>query len=231
MPKMRTLWRFTLPRKWNIAPSLKTSYSVNPSFSSRCCKSTQNCKRRLWSWGFSYCNSCSKYPFTWRRLRRLTEAAAIPGSRDVFSEGSGRPVRFAAHREPLCWNFMYHSRIVLSVGSSVWYMVRNRRCSHNWLSFGKFQDPERFLIPWTRRVSSRLSPRGETCKHATAASTQKTCRGSLPIDMLLSAVSVSVVAQPSSEIPERLMYYIVNIMRMLVFKLIKITGFLILTKT
>ena len=40
-----------------------------------------------------------------------------------------RPVRFAAHRQPLCWNFMYHSRIVLSVGGSVWYMIRNLRCT------------------------------------------------------------------------------------------------------
>ena len=39
------------------------------------------------------------------------------------------PVRFAAHRQPLCWNFMYHSRIVLSVGGSVWYTIRNLRCT------------------------------------------------------------------------------------------------------
>jgi len=43
--------------------------------------------------------------------------------------GPGRPLRFAAHRQPLCWNFMYHSRIVLSVGGSVRYMVRNLRCT------------------------------------------------------------------------------------------------------
>ena len=39
------------------------------------------------------------------------------------------PVRFAAHRQPLCWNFMYHSRIILSLGGSVRYMVRNLRCT------------------------------------------------------------------------------------------------------
>ena len=38
-----------------------------------------------------------------------------------------------------------------------------------------------------------------------APSTKKTWRDSLPIDMLLSAVSVLVVAQSSSEIPEGLM--------------------------
>jgi len=73
--------------------------------------------------------------------------------------------------------------------------------------FGKFQDTERFLIPSPRHVSSRLPSSGETCKYATAPITQKTWRDSLPIDMLLSAVSVLVVAQPSSEFPEALMNY------------------------
>ena len=36
---------------------------------------------------------------------------------------------------------------------------------------------------------------------------KKTWRDSVPIDMLLSAVSVLVVAQPSSEVPEGLMNY------------------------
>jgi len=40
-----------------------------------------------------------------------------------------------------------------------------------------------------------------------APSTKKTWRETLPIDMLLSAVSVLVVAQPISEIPEVLMNY------------------------
>jgi len=39
---------------------------------------------------------------------------------------------------------------------------------------------------------------------------KKTCRDSLPIDMLLSAVSVLVVAQPSSEVLEGLMNYPVH---------------------
>jgi hypothetical protein len=47
----------------------------------------------------------------------------------VSADGPGRPVRFAAHRQPLCRNFMYHSRIILSVGGSVWYMIRNLRCT------------------------------------------------------------------------------------------------------
>ena len=77
--------------------------------------------------------------------------------------------------------------------------------SHNWLSFGKFQDKERFLIHYERNFSSRLPPSGGTWKYAKAPSTKKSCRDSLPFDMLLSAVSVLVVAQSISEIPEGLM--------------------------
>jgi len=76
---------------------------------------------------------------------------------------------------------------------------------HNWLSFGKFQDTERFLIHCARHFSSRLPPSGGTCKYAKAPSTKKTLRDSLPIDMLLSALSFLVVAQSSSEVPEGLM--------------------------
>ena len=76
---------------------------------------------------------------------------------------------------------------------------------HNSLSFGKFQDTERFLIHCARYFSSRLPPSGGTCKYAKAPSTKTTLRDPLPIDMLLSAVSVLVVAQSSSEVPEGLM--------------------------
>ena len=77
--------------------------------------------------------------------------------------------------------------------------------SHNWLSFVRFQDTERFLIHYERHFSSRLPPSGGSWKYAKAPSTKKTWRASLPIDMLLSTVSVLVVAQSSSEIPEGLM--------------------------
>ena len=75
----------------------------------------------------------------------------------------------------------------------------------NLLSFGKFQDTERFLIHCALHFSSRLPPSGGICKYAKAPSTKKTLRDSLPIEMLLSAVSVLVVAQSSSEVPDRLM--------------------------
>jgi hypothetical protein len=98
-------------------------------------------------------------------------------------------------------------------GETLLVSVLLHRCSicpplhrHNWLSFGKFQDTERSLIPCPRHVSSRLLSSGETCKYATGPSILKNW-GSLPIDMLLSAVSVLVVVQPGSEVPEALMNY------------------------
>ena len=44
---------------------------------------------------------------------------------------------------------------------------------HNWLSFGKFQDKERFLIYCAHHFSSRLPPSCGTCKYAKAPSTKK----------------------------------------------------------
>jgi hypothetical protein len=41
------------------------------------------------------------------------------------------------------------------------------------VNFGKSQYKERFLIPCSRHVSSRLPPIGKTCKYATAPSTKK----------------------------------------------------------
>ena len=61
------------------------------------------------------------------------------------------------------------------------------------------------LIHCERHFLSRLPRSGGTWKYAKASSIKKTWRDSLPIDMLLSVVSVLVVAQSSSEIPEELM--------------------------
>ena len=67
----------------------------------------------------------------------------------VSADGPGRPLRFVAHRQPLCWNFMYHSRILLSVGDSVWYMIRNLRCTvtiDSVLANSKTQDAFLFTV-------------------------------------------------------------------------------------
>ena len=87
----------------------------------------------------------------------------------------------------------------------MWYMIRNLRCTVTIDSVLANSKTKRFLIHCERHFSSRLPPSGGTWKYAKAPSTKKTWRDSLPIDMLLSAVSVLVVAQSSSEIPEGLM--------------------------
>ena len=103
--------------------------------------------------------------------------------------------------------FMYHSRIVLSVGGSVWYMIRKLRCTvtiDSVLANSKTQNAFLFTVnaiflhDYPLAVEPGSAPRPQVQK-------KKTWRDSLPIDMLLSAVSVLVVAQSSSEIPEGLM--------------------------
>jgi len=220
---MHTLWRFTLPHTWNIASSLKTSFSANPSSRSCCWKSKQKRKRRLWSWGFSTCKNCTRYTFMRRmrqtldwdicnsRLARVVDfwglLTNVSGTcSTVSADGPGRPVHFAAHRQPLCWNFMFHSRIVLSVGGSVWYMIQILHCTvtiHSVLANSKTQNAFLFTMnaifhhDYPLAVEPAGTPRPLVQK--------KSCRHSLPIDTLLSAVSVLVVAQSSSEIPEGLM--------------------------
>ena len=84
-------------------------------------------------------------------------------------------------------------------------MVRNLRCTvtiDSFLANSKTQNAFLFTVHAIFRHD--YPPSGGTCNHAKASSTKKTLRDSLPIDMLLSAVSVLVVAQSSSEIPEGL---------------------------
>ena len=101
---------------------------------------------------------------------------------------------------------MYHSRIDLSVGGSVWYMIRNLRCTvtiDSVLANSKTQNAFLFTVNAIFRhdyplvVEPASTPRPVVQK--------KTWRDSLPIDMRPSAVSVLVVGQSSSEIPEGLM--------------------------
>ena len=123
----------------------------------------------------------------------------------VSADGPGWPVRFAAHRQPLCWNFMYHSWIVLSVGGSVWYMIWNLRCTitvDSFLANSKTQNAFLFTMNVIFHHDYPLAVEPASTRRPLVQ--KKTWRDSLPIDMLLSAVSVLVVAQSSSEIPEGL---------------------------
>jgi hypothetical protein len=85
----------------------------------------------------------------------------IPAAHTLDSQA--QPVYFTAHRQPLCWNFLYHSWIILSVGSVV--CPKPLIQHHNWLRFGKFQDTEHCLISCPRHVSLQLPPSGETVHH------------------------------------------------------------------
>ena len=131
----------------------------------------------------------------------------------VSADGPGQPLRFAAHRQPLCWNFMYHSQIVLSVSGSVWYMIRNLRCTvtiDSVLANSKTQNAFLFTVNAIFRHDYPLAV--EPASTPRPLVQKQTWRNSLSIDMLLSAVSVLVVAQSNSEIPEGLMnnpvYYV-----------------------
>ena len=124
----------------------------------------------------------------------------------VSADGPGRPFHFAAHRQPLCWNFMYHSRIVLSAGGSVRYTVRNLRCTvtiDSVLANSKTQNAFLFIVHaiFLHDYPLAVEPAGTPSPLVQ----KKSLRDSLPIDMLLPALSVLVVAQSSSEVPEGLM--------------------------
>ena len=101
---------------------------------------------------------------------------------------------------------MYHSRIVLSVGGSVRYTVRNLRCTvtiDSVLVNSKTQNAFLFTVDAIFRHDYPLAV--EPASTPRPLVQKKTLRDSLPIDKLLSAVSVLVVAQSSSEVPEELM--------------------------
>ena len=70
--------------------------------------------------------------------------------------------------------FMYHSRIVLSVGGSVWYMIRNLLCTvtiDSVLANYKTQNAFLFTVNAIFR-QSRLQPSGGTWKYVKAPSTK-----------------------------------------------------------
>ena len=76
--------------------------------------------------------------------------------------------------------------------------------SHNLLSFGKFQDTERYLIDCERHFLHDYPLAVEPGNTPRPLVPKKPWRDYLHIDMLLSAVSVLVVAQSSLEILEGL---------------------------
>ena len=103
---------------------------------------------------------------------------------------------------------MYHSRIVLSVGGSVLYIVRNLRCTVTIdpvLANSKTQNAVLFPVHAMFRRDCLLAVKPASGPWRIIH--KKTWRDSLPIDMHLSVMTPLVVAQPSSEVPEGLMKY------------------------
>jgi hypothetical protein len=88
----------------------------------------------------------------------------------------------------------------------VWYMIRNVHCTvtiDSVLANSKTQNAFLLTVNAIFRHDYSLAVElGSTPKPLVQ---KRTWRDSLPIDILLSAVSVLVVAQSSSEIPEGLM--------------------------
>jgi len=94
----------------------------------------------------------------------------------------------------------------LSVGGSVRYMVRNLLCTvtiDSVLANSKTQNAFLFAVHAIFRHDYPLAV--EPASTPRPLVQNKTLRDSVPIDMLLSAVHVLVVAQSSSEVPEGLM--------------------------
>ena len=124
----------------------------------------------------------------------------------ISPSGISELVSFRSAQAATLLEFMYHSRIVLSVGGSVWYMIRNLRCTvtiDSALANSKTQNAFLFTVNAIFRHDYPLAVEPGSTPRLLVQ--KKTWRDSLPIDMLLSAMCVLVVAQSSSEIPEGLM--------------------------
>jgi hypothetical protein len=96
----------------------------------------------------------------WGLLTKTTCARST-----VLAVVPGWPVHFTAHKQPFCWNFLYHPWIVLSIGGYVWYFVRNLSCIVTVDSVLANFKTEHFLIPCTHHFLSWLPPNGETYKY------------------------------------------------------------------
>ena len=99
------------------------------------------------------------------------------------------------------FRIMYHTEPPIDKTIREWYMNSSRVAA---CALRNEQAVRAYGTVWPIRA----------WKYAKAPSTKKTWRDSLPTEMLLSAVSVLVVAQSSSEIPEGLLnnpvYYFHN---------------------
>jgi hypothetical protein len=94
------------------------------------------------------------------------------------------------------------------INCSLWYLVRNLRCTvttDSVLANSKTQNI--FLSPVLVMFRHNCHLAVKPASTSWSLLPKRTWRDSLPIDVLLSAVSVLAVALPSSEVPEGLMNY------------------------
>jgi hypothetical protein len=89
----------------------------------------------------------------------------------VSGDDPALPVLFAAHKQPVSSNFLYHSLIVLSVGASVWYLARKPCCTMfphycllvvKWVTKPWHKTQEENLIIYSFQWHA-LVPRGRVC--------------------------------------------------------------------
>jgi hypothetical protein len=157
------------------------------------------CQQRERHSKFLFYLAGARYVQPWWHIKHLTNVSRMCST--VSADCPRRPVRSTATL------LDFHVPLMNCFVCRWFCMVHGLKPllhHHNWLSFGKFQDTEFFLIPCPHQVLSRLPPSVQIRVYATAPNAQKKLgRDSLPTDMLLSAVSVLVVAQPSSEVLER----------------------------
>jgi hypothetical protein len=96
-------------------------------------------RSEVWCWlaglnPFSYCKGTDHHIAYLRRQGDYSLKKKSSVTRNIHQ--TGRPglwVRtacsFRSAQAVILLEFMYHSRVVLSVGGSVWYMIRNLRCT------------------------------------------------------------------------------------------------------
>jgi hypothetical protein len=108
----------------------------------------------------------------------------------------------------LYWNFMYLSRIFLSVGGSVWYVVRNHRYTvpidpdlANSKTHNAFLFPVHAMFRHDCPLAVKPASTPQCLVH------KKTWRDPVPIDMLPFGVTILATVPQRSEIQEGLMNY------------------------
>lgn len=125
----------------------------------------------------------------------------------VLALGPGHLVHLTAHRQLLCWNFLYHTWIVFSVGSSVWYFIWNLHCTIIKDSVLVKSKTQNAFLPPVLVMFHPDCPLVVKPAYTLWCLIKKLERDSLLSDMLPFAVSVLGVVLPSSEILEGLMNY------------------------